>query len=137
MIGMTVLHIAITVRNLTASGEPVLMALSSSTSVASKTIRNIQYESKSTIKAILRFDYKKIQWTQHRMKVKPFTASPFSLPKYVPAMQHLLKIILFSVSVPVLSVSMYSTCPKSSLIAVLAYTRKSTAIYWIRWGRHV
>lgn len=40
-------------------------------------------------------------------------------------MQHLLKIILFSVSVPVLSVNIYSTCPKSSLIAVLPTIRKT------------
>lgn len=41
-------------------------------------------------------------------------------------MQHLLKIILFSVRVPVLSVKMYSTCAKSSLIAVLHITNTSS-----------
>ena len=39
LIGMTVLHIAITVRNLIASGEPVVMALSSSTSLTCKTLK--------------------------------------------------------------------------------------------------
>uniref|UniRef100_A0A7C9E481 Uncharacterized protein n=1 Tax=Opuntia streptacantha TaxID=393608 RepID=A0A7C9E481_OPUST len=45
----------------------------------------------------------------------------------MPPIQHLLNIILFSVNVPVLSVKIYSTCPKSSLIAVFV-AREETPV---------
>lgn len=61
-----------------------------------------------------------------KSKSPPVNASPLSFPYKMPLIQHLLKIILFSVSVPVLSVKMYSTCPRSSLIAVLQQAMRVT-----------